>query len=72
MKATPRQKLLLQEVHNQTSFWMNTNDLDSPTHYNDIEEEAFKLEDEASLTEAERRKFEDLLGDMLDFIKTKK
>ena len=72
MKPTPRQNLLLNEVQNQVHFWMNTNDIDSPTHYCDIEEEAFKLEDPAVLTAEDRKKFEDLLGDMLDFIKTKK
>lgn len=72
MKATPRQKTIIQEVENQITFWRNTNDLDSPTHYCDIEEEARKLEDDASLTEEQRIRFENIMGDLLDFIKTKK
>ncbi len=72
MKATPRQKLIIEEIQNQTHFWANTNDLDSPTHYGDIEAEAFKLEDDVLLTKEERIKFENLLGDLLDFIKSKK
>lgn len=72
MKATPRQKLLLQEVENQITYWRNTNDLDSPTHYGDIEEEARKLEEDAELTKKDRIKFENIIADMLDFIKTKK
>jgi len=72
MKATPRQKLLIEEMYNQAHFWMNSNDIDSPTHYGDIEEECLKLEDDASLTKEDRLKFEELLGDLLDFIKKKK
>lgn len=72
MKATPRQKIILQEVENQITYWRNTNDLDSPTHYGDIEEESRKLEDDATLTEEQRIRFENIMGDLLDFIKTKK
>lgn len=71
MKPTPRQKLLIEEVQNQVAYWMNTNDLTSPTHYGDLEEEIKKLEDSAELSKADLIKFEDLLGDLLDFIKTK-
>lgn len=72
MKATPRQNLLINEIQNQAHYWSNTNDIDSPTHYGDIEAECFKVEDDANLTKEERLKFENLLGDLLDFIKTKK
>jgi hypothetical protein len=72
MKPTPRQNKLIEEVQNQAHFWMNTNDIDSPTHYCDIEEECFKLEDDANLTIEDRKKFEDLLGDLFDFIKKRK
>jgi len=71
MKATPRQQKLIEEVQNQASFWMNTNDITSPTHYCDIEEEVRKLEMDDLLTKADAKKFEDLLGDLYDFIKTK-
>ena len=72
MKPTPRQQKLIEEVQNQAHFWMNTNDLDSPTHYCDIEEETFKLEMDDLLTKEERKEFEDRLSDLLDFIKSKK
>lgn len=72
MKATARQKLLIEEINNQAHFWANSNDIDSPTHYCDIEEECLKLEEDASLTKEERVKFEDLLCDLYDFIKKKK
>lgn len=72
MKPTPRQKLLIEEISNQAHFWMNTNDIDSPTHYCDIDEECLKLEDDASLTREEIEKFGNLLGDLLDFIKHRK
>lgn len=71
MKPTPRQLLLLEEIQNQANFWTNTNDISSPTHYCDIEEEVKKLELDDVLTKAEAKKFEDLLGDLFDFVKTK-
>lgn len=71
MKPTPRQKQLIEEVANQASFWMNTNDLQSPTHYCDIEDEIALLKLDDILTTDEAKKFEDLLGDLFDFIKSK-
>jgi hypothetical protein len=72
MKPTPRQQKLIEEVQNQASFWMNTNDLDSPTHYGDLEEEVKKFVWDDDLSKEDAKKFEDLLGDLLDFIKSKK
>ena len=72
MKATPTQKILIQEVENQTHYWTNSNDLDSPTHYSNIETEILKLEFDASLSRDECKKFEEILSDLLDFIKSKK
>jgi len=71
MKPTPRQKQLIEEVANQASFWMNTNDLQSPTHYSDLEDEISLLELNDILSAEEAKKFEDLLGDLFDFIKSK-
>lgn len=31
-------------IKSQASFWMNSNDIDSPTHLCDIDEEVSKLE----------------------------
>lgn len=72
MKATPLQKLLIEEIQNQATFWMSTNDIDSPTHYGDMEQEISKLEWDNHITKADAKKFEELLGDLFDFIKTKK
>lgn len=72
MKPTPRQKKLIEEVQNQASFWMNTNDIDSPTHYGDMEAEVQSLEMEDVLSKEDAKKFEDLLGDLFDFIKARK
>lgn len=72
MKPTPRQQKLIEEVQNQASFWMTTNDIDSPTHYCDMEEEVQKLEMDDVLSKEDAKKFEDLLGDLFDFIKSKK
>jgi hypothetical protein len=38
MKPTKLQKKICELIKSQASFWMNTNDINSPTHYNDIEE----------------------------------
>lgn len=38
MKPTELQKQLCNIIKEQASFWSNTNDIHSPTHYCDIEE----------------------------------
>ena len=38
MKPTNLQKQLCNIIKEQASFWENTNDIHSPTHYCDIEE----------------------------------
>lgn len=39
MKPTQLQKKICELVKSQASFWINTNDIDSPTHYCDMWEE---------------------------------
>ena len=45
MKPTKLQKKICELIKSQASFWMNTNDIYSPTHYNDIEEELDNIEE---------------------------
>jgi len=44
MKPNKQQKEICELIKSQVSFWMNSNDIDSPTHLCDIDEEVAKLE----------------------------
>ena len=44
MKPNEQQKMICGLIKSQASFWMNTNDIDSPTHLCDIDEEVANLE----------------------------
>ena len=44
MKSSQKQKELCAFIMSQASFWSNTNDIDSPTHISDIEEEINNIE----------------------------
>lgn len=44
MKPNKKQKEICELIKSQASFWMNSNDIDSPTHLCDIDEEVAKLE----------------------------
>ena len=44
MKPNEQQKKICGLIKSQASFWMNTNDIDSPTHLCDIDEEVSNLE----------------------------
>ena len=44
MKSNKQQKEICELIKSQASFWMNSNDIDSPTHLCDIDEEVAKLE----------------------------
>ena len=44
MKPNKQQKEICELIKSQASFWINSNDIDSPTHLCDIDEEVAKLE----------------------------
>lgn len=44
MKPNKQQKEICELIKSQASFWMNSNDIDSPTHLCDIDEEVDKLD----------------------------
>lgn len=44
MKPNKKQKEICELIKSQASFWMNSNDIDSPTHLCDMDEEVAKLE----------------------------
>lgn len=56
MKPTKLQKKICELIKSQASFWMTTNDINSPTHYNDIEESLYDM-DELSEEEKEELLF---------------
>lgn len=68
MKANKIQQRICDVIQGQQSFWKNSNDITSPTHLVDIEEECFvQLFD--FLTEQERLEFEEKLQDLYWFIR---
>lgn len=44
MKPSKQQKAICELIKSQASSWMNSDDIDSITHFDDIEEEVSKLE----------------------------
>lgn len=44
MKPNKKQKEICELIKSQASFWMSSNDIDSPTHLCDMDEEVAKLE----------------------------
>ena len=47
-KPNEKQKQIIKFLQKQLSFWENTSDIDSLTHYSDIDEEAYLLNDHIS------------------------
>ena len=41
MKANKIQQYICDVIHSQANFWKHTNDITSPTHLTDIEEECY-------------------------------
>ena len=68
MKANEIQRELCDVICSQQSFWKNSNDISSPTHITDIEEECFaQLCDLVS--DEDREEFEEKLKDLYWFIR---
>lgn len=67
MKPTETQQKLAEIVKGQASFWMSTNDISSPTHICDLENEIDEIE---FLSEDEKSKFCDMLIGVLNFIRS--
>ena len=68
MKANKIQKLICEVVHSQLNYWSRSNDITSPTHIVDIEEECFaQLSD--VITDEARNELEFLLTNLYSFIR---
>lgn len=68
MKANIIQQYLCDIIYSQGNFWKCSNDITSPTHLNDIEEECFSLLDNL-ISDEDKKEFEDKLKDLYRFIR---
>ena len=68
MKANLIQKCLCVVIDNQQSFWACSNDITSPTHLNDIEEECYAQLCNL-ISDEDREEFEEKLKDLYRFIR---
>ena len=68
MKANKIQQYLCDVIRSQQDFWRNSNDITSPTHLTDIEEECFtQLCD--LISDEDREELQDKLKDLYWFIR---
>ena len=67
MVPTDKQKEIYDLIIEQASYWKNTNDLTSPTHFVDMEESLNRLGD---LTEEQFDKLYDTLSNLFWLIRT--
>jgi len=68
MKANKIQNCLCDAILSQQSFWRNSNDITSPTHLTDIEEECFAQLGNL-IQDSDREEFENKLKDLYWFIR---
>lgn len=68
MKANKIQQYLCDVINSQQSFWKQSNDITSPTHLVNIEEECF-AQLYYLISEEEREEFENKLKDLYWFIR---
>ena len=68
MKASKIQQYLCDVIHSQEDFWKHSNDITSPTHLNDIEEECFAQLGNL-ISDNDREEFEEKLKDLYWFIR---
>lgn len=68
MKANKIQQYLCDVIHSQQDFWKHSNDITSPTHLNDIEEECFAQLCNL-ICDDDREEFEKKLKDLYWFIR---
>ena len=68
MKANKIQQYLCDVIHSQQYFWKYSNDITSPTHLNDIEEECCSQLCNL-ISDEDREEFEEKLKDLYRFIR---
>lgn len=73
MKPTDKQIAMARVIQEQGIFWEKTNDINSPTHFTDIEEEVMvRLEMEDLLNDDEANELIELLSNLCSFVKKHK
>ena len=50
-KPTPRQKQVIELVKKQCDYWLSTNDIHSPSHFTEIENELIGMELDNAINE---------------------
>ena len=68
MKPTKTQKIVIDAVINQLKFWRDTNDINSPTHYDGMDE-CYKYFLEDCLSEEEIEELKAETCNLFQFIK---
>lgn len=68
MKPTKTQKAVIDAVIDQLNFWKSTNDIESPTHYCDMDE-CYMSSLEDSLSEEEIEELKSETCNLFQFIK---
>lgn len=72
-KPTDKQKEIAELVKLQAEFWQSTNDIDSPTHNCDIEEDVFvNLKLNGLISDEHAEYLEDALNNILYIIRMNK
>jgi hypothetical protein len=69
MKPTKQQKELIRAISSEISGWVNTNDIDSPSHWNLIEELIEEFCDSLELPWRRRALLNEALDDILSIVK---
>lgn len=68
MKPNKKQRRICDVMRSQTEFWLNTNDISSPTHIVDIEEECYAVLSDI-LKDEEYSEVENMLKKLYWFIR---
>ena len=68
MKTNKTQQYICDVIQNQQNYWKHSNDITSPTHLTDIEEECFAQLDDL-ISDEDREEFEEKLKDLYRFIR---
>lgn len=67
-KPNKKQKTLIEEFKKHISFWIDTNDIKSPTHRSDIDQELMNLEFSENIPQEKVDELRILLNNMLTLI----
>jgi hypothetical protein len=69
MKPSDRQKEIAKLIESQAGYWSNTNDINSPTHEGDVDEEVRLLTLNDTITDDQVKILSDKILDLYYFIR---